>query len=246
MDSFWKTLTTGRCLHQTPNNICVYQNLRYRWLTLGSHALQTRLNRQHPERPGLSYINPLIVAAKLSPAPTCLLGLGGAGVPHALRNAFQSIPLWAVEQSTEVIELAHRYFMTDRLPNLNIVHNHAENFVHEQTSTYQHIIVDLFDKHAFPKNIAQADFFQACYRRLKPGGILAVNVANAHEQKSILNQIRQHAHNTTLVLPVKGTSNLIVLSSNTPSITPLIALLRPALTKLSWEATWGYLGEIKT
>ena len=79
----WKTFA-GRCIYASPNGAKVYQNLRYRWLTLGSDAIQTLLHRYQPQHFGLNYVNQLTFAAKHTPGDSCLLGLGGAGVAHAL------------------------------------------------------------------------------------------------------------------------------------------------------------------
>lgn len=158
---FWKTLA-GRCIHHGLNGTKVEQNMVYRWLTLGSDAIQTLINRRHPERSGLKYIQPLTMAARAAPGLSCLLGLGGAGVAHALTPWFSDSQLDTVESSLAVIEIAEAYFMTDQINHLNIIHQDAFLFVQHTEAQYQHVMVDLFNAHAFPEHCNNADFFKHC------------------------------------------------------------------------------------
>jgi hypothetical protein len=56
--------------------------------------------------------------------------------------------------------------------------------------------------------------------------------------------IREDFQQRTVVLPVKGAENIIVLAFNGPSITPLLSLLEDSgeLKKLSWSSKWGWMG----
>ncbi len=239
---FLKTLA-GRCIHQGLDGTKVQQNLTYRWLTLDSDAIQTLINRRHPERSGLQYVPSLSLAARAVPGPSCLLGLGGAGVAHALAPCLCDFPLDAVESSHEVIEIAARFFMTGAIKNLNIIHQDAFLHVQRTQMRYQHLMVDLFGAHSFPEHCNNADFFRLCQRVLLPGGILAVNLANAHEQWPVSMLIREHFRLRTVCIPVNGIANMVVLACNGKSIKPLLSLIEnhPRLKQLYWDSDWGYI-----
>ena len=185
----WKTFA-GHCIHDSPTGIQVRENRRYRWLTFGGHDLQTVLHRHHPERAGLAYIQALTLAARTSPAPSCLLGLGGAGVAHALAPLFGEIPLDAIESSQDVIDIGLQYFMTGKISNLHTLHLDALLHVQHSTTRYQHLMIDLFNAHSFPDHCNNTAFFESCQKILLPGGIMAVNLANHHEQWPIFQHIR--------------------------------------------------------
>lgn len=240
----WKTLM-GRCIHNGLNGAMVRQNLAYRWLTLGSDALQTLINRRHPERDGLQYIPALTMAAHTHPATSCLLGLGGAGVAHALAPYFHTARLDAVESNMDVIEIASNYFMTNQLKHLNIIHQDASLFVKTTQLNYQHVMVDLFNAHTFPEHCNTSDFFADCRRILLPEGILAVNLANMHEQWPIFLLIREHFQLCTLAIPVKGTANMVVLAYKGASVKPLLELCKHSFHKvnLAWDSKWGCIAE---
>ena len=241
----WKTFA-GRCIHQGLNGATVQQNLAYRWLMLGSNAIQTLINRRHPDRSGLPYIQPLTMAARAMPGSSCLLGLGGAGVAHALAPGFVGAPLDAIESSLEVIELADTYFMTGKINHLTVMHQDAFLYVQHTEKRYQHLMVDLFNAHSFPSHCNNVEFFEHCRRVLLPGGILAVNLANLHEQWPVFMHIRDQFPQCTVSVPVKGTANMVVLAYKGESIKPLLNMLKnqPFLRELVWDSSWGCIANI--
>ena len=241
----WKTIG-GRCIYQTTNGAKVHQNMLYRWLTLNSPALQTLISRRSPEKPELGYIHQLTFAVRAQPADCCLLGLGGAGVVHALAPYLTNATLLAIENNPEVIHIASTYFMSAHLKNLSITQEDASLFVATCQTRYQHLMVDLFESHTFPEKCSTHDFFTHCRRLLLPNGILALNLTNLDEQWPIFNHVRDIFFQRTVALPVKGSSNMIVLACNSPSVTPLLDLLTTNryLKKLSWDGTWGCIAII--
>ena len=106
------------------------------------------------------------------------------------------------------------------------------------------MLVDLFGAHTFPAQCNTYAFFKQCQRLLLPNGILAVNLADMTEQRNVFDWIQEDFDQKTIVLPVKGASNIIVLAFNGPSITPLLSLLEECgeLKKLSWSSEWGWMG----
>ena len=241
----WKTIG-GKCIYQTPNGAKVHQNYFYRWLTLNSDALQTLINRRSPEKSGLSYVHPLTLTVRTKPADSCLLGLGGAGVAHALAPYIHQSQLHAVENNTEVIQIAKTYFMTDSLKHLSVIHENAHLFVGSTSLRYQHLMVDLFLADSFPTECSTLEFFTNCRRLLLENGFASFNLTNISKQWAEFNHIRSVFFQRTVVLPAHGASNMIVLACNSPSISPLLDLLgsSPSLKKLSWDPLLGCIAII--
>jgi len=243
----WKTLS-GHCIYKTSEEVRVHQNHLYRWLTFGSDALHTLISRRHPEKPRLNYIHQLGFAAREKPGESCLLGLGGAGVAHALAPYLKDFALDAVENNPEIIEIASRFFMTERLTNLSVYHEDANDFVQKSSARYQHLMIDLYDAHSFPSHCNTHDFFVHCRELLFPKGILALNLTNVVEQRMLFDYIRDIFFERTVSLPVKGAANMIVLAYNGSTITPLLDLLKNSgrLKKLCWNAEWGCIAGIES
>ena len=242
----WKTLG-GRCLKRTANGAGVFDNFFFRWLTLDSKALQTVLNKRQPQNPGLLYINALIFMAREIPGPSCMLGLGGAAIAHALSAHMGNFRICAIEQSEEIISLAAQYFMTERIPNLDIIHEEASSFASNSPQQFMHIMIDLFNAESFPVSCCNEQFFADCKRMLNPGGFLAVNLANRDEQRPIFEMIRKTFSSATVAIPVKNCANLVLVASKDEQVMPLLDIFKGSkrLKHLTWDETWGCVAEFR-
>jgi spermidine synthase len=237
----WKT-KLGRCIYTSPSGYKVYQNLFYRWLTLGSNAIQTIIDRRAPQRPILYYLPALSLMARKYPGPTCLLGLGGAGLAFML----DPLPLIAVDSSVEVIEIAHKFFMIENLKNLTIIHENAMNFVQNNHTTYSHLIIDLYNANHFPSECANNAFFSLCKTLLNEDGFLAINLANIKEQWPVF-QLVKMLFNHTLVIPIKKSANMVVIAAKGGSKELLMQKINATdeLKRIIWVDSWGYVGDYK-
>lgn len=241
----WKTLA-GRCIYHSPAKISVHQNPLYRWLRFDSRAIQTLINRLQPEKPGLYYVNPLISIAREFPGDCCLLGLGGAGVAHALKPYIGQHQLTVVENSLEVIQIAKYYFNSNSIPGLQIVQQDAKAFVGSCQTSFPYLMIDLFDAHSFPQHCNNELFFNQCKNRLLLDGILAINLANYIEQWPIFQLVRKLFEGRTVSIPVKKTANLIIFAVNAKSIKPLLQKLQfcSNVKKLYCHPRWGLVAKM--
>lgn len=237
----WQT-RYGTCIYTSASGYKVYQNLFYRWLTLDSSALQTVLNRRAPYKPVLYYLPALTLMARTLPNSICLLGLGGAGVPHMLHHHNPSQSITAVDNSEEIIQLAKQFFMIDRIPTLKLIHQNAFHFLKHSSTQYPHLLVDLYDANFFPKDCANEAFFMLCKERISDEGFVAINLANRKEQWPIFQLIKKQFMNT-LVIPVKKSSNIVVIASKQEQQESLIYNVEQSgvLKNIKWDQFWGYV-----
>ncbi|PJD93562.1 MAG: hypothetical protein CK424_01815 [Legionella sp.] len=240
MKIYWKTVI-GTCIYKS-SELSVYQNPLYRWLMFQDQThFQTLLHRHHPHKPVLQYLHPFTIALRLQPGPTCLLGLGGGAIAHLAAPHLAAYSMVAIEASREVITLASRYFMTNTIKNLNILHQDAYDYVSQSTNLYQHILIDIYTSEGFPASCAAIDFFEHCQRLLTFKGILALNLVNIHQEFAILQHIRDVFKHATVCIPVPGSANMIVLACS--SQTHLMSLIQqsPHLKTLIWDGVFGYM-----
>lgn len=229
----WKT-KFGRCIYTSPSGYKVYENLFYRWLTFGSKALQTLINRHNPQKPGLYYLPALTLMARHYPAPTCLLGLGGAGAALMLSQS-----VVAVDCSAEIIDIAKRFFIDDRLKNLNIIEANAQDFIKTTEETYSHLLIDLYNAYQFPPECNNEQFFAACRNKLGNKGILSINLANPYEQWTIYQLVKKYFYHT-LVIPVSKSANMVIIASNNEFIERIKETKE--IKKMMWIEPWGIVG----
>lgn len=233
----------GKCIYTSPSGYKVYDSFIYRWLTLESNVLQTIINKLLPRSPVLYYIPAMSLMARTIPDDSCILGLGGAGLIHRL--ASYPFTITAVELSSEIIEIAKKYFMIGSIDHLELVHQSAELYLEQNTKQFGHLMVDLYDAHSFPVACNNANFFLHCKRNLKPNGFLAVNLANSKEQYAILQLIKEHFTNT-LVIPVKKCANMVIIASNHQRKDEFLKAIQQTkmLKKISLMTYWGYVAEL--
>lgn len=230
----------GRCIYTSPSGYKVYDAFNYRWLTLDSNVLQTIINKLIPRSPVLYYIPAMSFMARNYPDDSCILGLGGAGLIHRLASLPFSIT--AVELSSEIIEIAKKYFMIEKINNLELIHQSAETYLEENNKQFGHIMVDLYDAHSFPAACNNENFFRNCKKNLKPHGFLAVNLANSNEQYAILQLIKEHFTNT-LVIPISRCANMVIIASNHPLEKEFLNAIQACkeIQKISLMNYWGYV-----
>lgn len=239
----WRT-KFGRCIYVSPSGYKVYQNFFYRWLTLGSNALQTVLWRPNPTKPVLYYIPVLTLMACKFPGPCCVLGLGGASVPRVLKSENPEQDIVIVDNSEEVIDIAKRFFMVDSISGLTIVHQNASNYVRECSAQYKHFIVDLYDANNFPAECNNEEFFIHIQNRLTEDGFLEINLANYKEQWPIYQLIKKHFKNT-LVIPIKKSANMVIIATAHGSHDFFINQIESShdFKNIVWMDSWGFVAK---
>jgi precorrin-6B methylase 2 len=237
----WQT-KFGRCIYTSPSGYKLYDNYFYRWLTLGSSALQSVINKRNPKKPILYYLPALTLMARAQPDRCCLLGVGGASVAQILSTSTHAIT--AVDSSEEILDIAQRFFMADKIPNLSLVHQNASLFLEDTQEQYPHLIIDLYDDRQFPKECNNDRFFQACQDKLSRDGFLAINLANFNEQWAIFALVKKHFKNT-LVFPIKKSANMVIIASNHDERDVFInnLLLSKEVKRIQLVTDWGYVGE---
>lgn len=240
----WQTIL-GQTLYQSKQGVCVKQNLFYRWLTVQTQIIQTCIHRYHPEYPALPYLPFFIFPSQISPGDTCLLGLGGAGVAHALNRHPFKTKLLAVEINQEIIEVAARFFMTKKLKHLRIQHQDAHLFLQVNRHRFKHILVDLFTESAFPNSCKNHHFFELCRAHLELNGILMVNIPSREEQWPIFDLISDVFSKRTMVFVVPKSENILVMAINNGGIDQWLDIIRQnyKLKSLIWDLQWGYLAQ---
>lgn len=75
---------------------------------------------------------------RINPGVSCLFGLGGAGVAHALAPYLGTTRLDVVENDFDVIELCFRFFLIERIKNIHVIHQQAFLYLQKTATRYQH------------------------------------------------------------------------------------------------------------
>lgn len=242
MKKYWKTLI-GTCIYKSTDGIKVYQNSIYRWLTFDNNIIQTLINRHFPANYSLRYIKAITFLHRKLPGPSCLLGLGGGGIAHALGH---NTKLTAIEHNSNIVQIARDYFMSDTLKNLEIIKEDANLFLKNCQNKYQHLIIDIYDATSFPSSCVNQEFFYNCKRVLNHDGILAINLASFNDYMSVIKLINTEFGNNQICIPIAKTANMIVYVSKSSSSKYLLNLFEQSyeVKKLIWVDQFGYVAKI--
>jgi spermidine synthase len=241
---YWKARFSRQIYEEA--GVYVFENWRYRWLAFDSMTIQTLIHRRHPERIELNYIEAMILPARLKPGPTCVLGLGGAGVMHALSPFYEQQICFAIEHNPAVIRAAHQCFFLDRLKFLSIQHADAYSYLQHQHRKFDHLLVDIFNAKTFPEHCNTLTFIQHCQNSLNAQGVLAVNFADFHAQAKLVDALKQCFAHQLLFITLPRTSNIVALCFSPGNLQPFLTQLRihKKLRALSWQKNWGYVANL--
>jgi spermidine synthase len=107
-----------------------------------------------------------------------LIGLGGGNLTKFLYRHLPSTRLVAVEIDPHIVDIAHTYF---RLPpddeRLSVVVGDGRQYIETHPHCCDVLLCDGYDQtFNVPDSLAGEDFYHACYRALRPGGVIAINL----------------------------------------------------------------------
>lgn len=106
-----------------------------------------------------------------------LLGNAGGTTARALARFYPTARMDGVEIDPAVTEAARRYLGLGRIPRLHVVTADARPFLQRTPARFDAILIDAYRQPYVPFYLATRQFFRLVRSRLRPGGIVALNVA---------------------------------------------------------------------
>ena len=165
-----------------------YQQIRvrdddlFRYLVLDRtfHAVMWRVD---PGALYLPYSQLFVAALALTPDPTraLILGHGGGSVAKWLARHWPDLEVDTVEVDPSVVRVAEDYFGYSAPPGHHVHVRDARVFLRETPIDYDIIWVDVFARHLIPFHLTTREFFAEVRSRLKPDGVVVVNLASSGE-----------------------------------------------------------------
>ena len=121
----------------------------------------------------------LLVPPLLDSAPKRMLVIGNAGgtIARAFGELYPQVEIDGIEIDGEVTAAARRYMGLDDNPRLNVVTADGRPYLELTDETYDVIVVDAYHQPYIPFHLATREFFATAREHLRPGGIIALNVA---------------------------------------------------------------------
>jgi spermidine synthase len=112
------------------------------------------------------------------PAQTmAVIGNAGGTIARAFGTFYPDVEIDGVEIDPDVTEAGRRFLGLEDNPNLDVITQDGRPFLQGTDRRYDIIVVDAYRQPYIPFYLATKEFFELARDRLRPGGILALNVA---------------------------------------------------------------------
>ena len=105
-----------------------------------------------------------------------MLGMGGGSIASHLNVSQPDIQIHIVELRQAVIDIAYDYFHLPEEPEIEVMHEDALIYIEDAISSYDIIIVDVFDDQGLPEAFTRGEFQQNLLKNLKPSGLVLFNL----------------------------------------------------------------------
>lgn len=187
----------------------------------GEEVLESQIDVRRPHELRFEYLRYLFTTYLLrNPQQDVLIvGLGGGGMIHFLRQLDPKIRIDAVEIDPVVVELADKFFDVRSEGNVTITVADGFKFIAEAKKKYDVIYMDAFlkpseatDGTGAPLALRTEQFYKQLQDKLKPGGVVAFNL-NPHPQLKEDVRAIAAAFPQTYVFPLSRYAGVVVLGS---------------------------------
>jgi spermidine synthase len=180
------------------------------------------------------------------PRAVAILGNAAGTTARALGHYFAATRVDAVEIDAELTRLGRRWFDL-RNPRMRLHHEDARPFLRRTSARYDAIIVDVYRQPYIPFYLATREFFELARDRLRPGGVVIVNVGHPEGQddlEQVLSATMEDVFSTVVRDPSEDTNTQVMATGGRASAARLRAAvpqLPPGLRPLA-QATAARLG----
>jgi predicted membrane-bound spermidine synthase len=148
------------------------------------------------------------------PRKIAMLGNAAGTVARAYGHFFPGTAIDAVEIDGELFDIGRRYFDLDN-PRMEEFAEDARPFLERSDGGYEAIMVDAYRQPYIPFYLTTKEFFETVRDRLRPGGVLVVNVGHPEGQddlEKVLTATVGEVFPNVMRDPMEDTNTLLVAS----------------------------------
>ncbi|MDW8324363.1 MAG: fused MFS/spermidine synthase [Burkholderiales bacterium] len=191
-----------------------------RFLHLDGPAVQSAMRIRAPFDLELEYTRAMMAFVLFHPTAreAALIGLGGGSIAKFIHRRLPQMRLTALEINPEVVAAARAHFL---LPpddeRLQVRLGDGAEYVHAQHEALDVLLVDGYDAVRIVEALASPEFYRACARALRPGGVAVFNLWATDRDYAVYRQrIAQAFADRVLSLPAERRANVIVFGLKPP------------------------------
>jgi spermidine synthase len=162
-----------------------------------------------------------------------IIGVAGGTIARQYDHfyaATKDLRIDGIEIDPAVTTIAAQYF-DYAIPTLTTHHQDGRLWLRQNDIKYDIIILDAYQEVEIPAHLTSREFFQLAQTRLKPNGVLAINIGVPNPQASQFQRFLatlQKDFDYIWDLDIPATANRIVLASNSqPNLADALRQARP-------------------
>jgi spermidine synthase len=151
--------------------------------------------------------------ARRPPGRIAVLGTAGGTVARAYARYFPRTRIDAVDIDGKLFDLGRRWFGLARRPQLRTIAQDARPFLRGTRERYDAIFVDAYRQPYIPFYLATEEFFRLVRERLRPGGLVIINVGHpetSSKLERVLTATLRTAFRHVARDPVQETNTMLV------------------------------------
>jgi len=197
----------------------------FRTLQFDRLHLQSEMDLRDPVRLTIDYTRVMMGFLFFVPRPRRIemIGLGGGSLAKYCHHALPDADITVVEINSEVIALRDRFLIPSDGDRFRVIQGDGADFVQRDRAPPDVILVDGFDAYGQPPQLCSAAFYQACHRRLAPGGMMVVNIWGSYKDRLCFAARIHHAfEGRTMEVPTESGINRAVFAGKA---------IKPALSR---------------
>lgn len=199
--------------------------------------VQSRMLIDRPNDLMLAYTRLMMGFLLFSPNPRhiAMVGLGGGSLAKFCYQHLPDTRIQVLEINPYVIALRNEFEVPRDDHRFNVRKEDAADYVRTAPYRFDAIMADGFDANGVPPNLSSQSFYDNCYERLEPNGVLVANLHTSHEHfpthlERIARSFADHVItvndlecNNVIVFAFKGEPPLALLLSNLKHCASMLA-----------------------
>ncbi|AZQ85148.1 methyltransferase domain-containing protein [Colwellia sp. Arc7-635] len=194
----------------------VFENIHYRWFTLGGSSIQAIMAKDQKHRSILAIPQALLIFLlwRENTQHILNLGLGAGGLERAL-NHYCAFNITAIEQQPEIIAMAKQFFS---LPNNVIsIAGSAQSYLAKKAGSFDVILCDVYQNEQSPDALFSKDFYHNISANLNDEGcaLISINISSQQQLTTLLATLRSLKFHLALI-DFTDYKNILIIISKCP------------------------------
>ena len=137
-------------------------------------TVQSAMSKADPDALTLGYTRTMMAFLLFQPEPAriAMIGLGGGSMAKYCLRHLPGVDFTAVEISPEIIALRDDFRLPPDGERFRVVCADGADYIRAMNHTVDVLLLDGFDLEGQPRQLCSTAFYDYCFARLNPGGVL--------------------------------------------------------------------------